>query len=312
MKRKIKYKNIFILVGIIAFIIFSICFIKRKIYENSYEYKFLTIGYQKEDVEFLLTLEDDKLDYLLTLEYNDKIIPLFKEEYFMYKNLDRYLNYDNKKNYSYKDIVAIINTNADQDWYSDDYIKETNIEKGYAMLVNKFNYLPDNYDPNIVNIKNWYAYGDQKIDEEVLDNYLDMYNAAKEEGLSLIVNSSYRSYQEQKDIYDEFKDVYGSKYAEEYAARPNYSEHQTGFALDLFTEKYATTDTFDQSEEFAWLIKNSYKYGFILRYPKDKEYITGYNYESWHFRYLGKELAKKVYDSNLTYDEYYAYYIEGV
>ena len=69
--------------------------------------------------------------------------------------------------------------------------------------------------------------------------------------------------------------------------------------------------TFDNTSERVWLRENAYKYGFILRYPKDKKNITGYNYESWHYRYLGKELAEKVHESNLTYDEYYAYYMEN-
>ena len=112
-----------------------------------------------------------------------------------------------------------------------------------------------------------------------------------------------------KKIYDEYKDLKGEEYADEYAARPDYSEHQSGLALDIITYG-ASGETFDTTDAFKWLQKNAHKYGFILRYPKDKEDITGYAYESWHYRYLGKDLATKVKKSGLTYDEYYAYYLD--
>ena len=94
------------------------------------------------------------------------------------------------------------------------------------------------------------------------------------------------------------------------AALPGYSEHQTGLAFDVMTST-STTETFENTKEYEWLKNNAYKYGFILRYPKDKEDITGYAYESWHYRYVGKEIAKKIKEENITYDEYYAYYIEN-
>ena len=73
----------------------------------------------------------------------------------------------------------------------------------------------------------------------------------------------------------------------------------------------STGKTFENFDEFKWLEKNAYKYGFILRYPKDKEYLTGYEYESWHFRYVGKNAAKYIHENKITFDEYYAYFIEG-
>ena len=91
--------------------------------------------------------------------------------------------------------------------------------------------------------------------------------------------------------------------------RAGYSEHQTGLALDIVTYG-ASMDTFENTDEFKWLSDNAYKYGFILRYPKGKEKLTGYSYESWHYRYVGKDVAKKIHDLDITYDEYYAYYIE--
>ena len=136
-----------------------------------------------------------------------------------------------------------------------------------------------------------------------------MFNAAKESGLKIIANSSYRSYADQEKLYNDSVDNEGKDYADTYAARPGYSEHQTGLAIDIYVKGYDKTN-FAQSPEAKWLVTNAYLYGFILRYPEGKEYLTGYSYEPWHYRYLGEALAKKVYDSGLTYDEYYAYYLD--
>ena len=140
-----------------------------------------------------------------------------------------------------------------------------------------------------------------KLIEEIYDAFIEMADDAEEEDLKLVINEAYRSYEDQKEIYDASGD--------KIAAKPGHSEHNASLAIDIITPEYDDED-FDKSKEYAWLLKNSYKYGFILRYPKDKENITGYDYEPWHFRYLGKDLATKVFKSGLTYDEYYAYYIE--
>ena len=135
-----------------------------------------------------------------------------------------------------------------------------------------------------------------------------MFNAAKESNLKIVISSGYRSYNEQKETYDSYVERYGAKKADTLAARPGYSEHETGLALDITTGG-ATKDTFDTTDEFKWLQENSYKFGFILRYPKGKEKITGFDYEPWHYRYVGLDLAEKIYKEGITFDEYYAYYL---
>ena len=97
-----------------------------------------------------------------------------------------------------------------------------------------------------------------------------MFTAAKEEDLTLIINSSYRSYEEQEEIYNDFKNTYGEKYADARAAKPGFSEHQTGMSIDIQTYG-SSASTFEEFDEFKWLQKNAHKYGFILRYPKDKD-----------------------------------------
>jgi LAS superfamily LD-carboxypeptidase LdcB len=136
-----------------------------------------------------------------------------------------------------------------------------------------------------------------------------MRNVAKnEKGYNIVISSSYREYADQKELYDRRKKDKGEKEADKFAARPGHSEHQLGLAIDL--DLYGKTyEKFEDTEEYAWLLENCYKYGFILRYPKDKEDITGYSFESWHYRYVGKEVAKYIHENNITFDEYYEYYL---
>ena len=312
-KVKIRYDRIIILVLIICLIVFLILGIKHIMYTHTYEYKLLNKGYDKDTIKYFETLENDKKDYILSIDYNENLINILKEKYFMWKNIDKYISYYNEnKDKTMEDVIAIVNVKANYDWYDSNIVKETDTSLNEALLVNKFNYLPNNYSDNldIVDIKNWYAFGERKIIKTVYEKYIEMYNDAKKEGLNLVISSAYRTNSEQERLYNERKDTKGLEYADNYAARPLYSEHETGLALDIFTPEYPTIESFENSNEYKWLIENSYKYGFVLRYPKDKEYLTGYKYESWHFRYLGVDLATKVYESELTYDEYYAYYIE--
>ena len=142
-----------------------------------------------------------------------------------------------------------------------------------------------------------YAPGWDPVASEALNV---MFAAAKEEGLSLWVCSGYRSYIDQKIIYNGYVARDGKEAADRYSARPGLSELQTGLAFDINN----TYSSFADTAEGKWLAENCYKYGFIIRYPKDKEHITGYMYEPWHVRYLGTEKAKEVYDSGLCLEEF--------
>lgn len=258
------------------------------------------VGYSKEDAKKIVeVLSEDDVNKVLNMEYKEKLVPIITHKYFIPYNLDTYLSFE-KDNLD--DLIAMVNVKANKDWYDKDTVRETDLEKGNNMLVNKFNYLKEDYDPGeMSDISTWYAYDGHSTKTEVYNQYKKMWNAANDDGLTLIVNSSFRTYAKQEEEYDNSSD--------DYAARPGYSEHQTGLALDIVTYDTMGND-FENKPEFKWLQENDYKYGFILRYPKGKEYLTGYAYESWHYRYLGVDLATKVHDSGLTYDEYYAYYCE--
>lgn len=311
-KRRVKKGPIIAAIILIVVIILIIVGINLYRHYTSDEYKLEKAGYSEKEIKQILKFDKKYIDYAIENKYEDDFIPLVKEKYFIWKNYDRYIKYINdvygNKKVDYDLVVSIVNVGADNKPYTN--TKKTNMDMGYAILVNKYNSLPNKYAPDdVVEMSDWYAYPGNSIRKDVYDAFKDMSADAKEDGITLVVNSSYRTYEVQKEIYDDYEDSRGKDYADKYAARPDFSEHQTGLSLDIFTPG-ANMTNFEDTEAFTWLNKNCYKYGFILRYPKGKENITGYNYEAWHYRYVGKELAKKVYDSGLTFDEYYAYYLD--
>ncbi len=310
-KRKIKksiIKKFVILVLLILITIGIKITIDITKYHKTNEYKLKKIGYTTEEIKTIISDSDENIKYILENEYNQTIVDFMNQKYYLQKNLEKYINY--KKQHEEKhieEIVRTINVNRENDYYTN--IKDTNIEKKELMLVNKYNKLSETYEPtNIITIPAKYAYSGNKTSEEALEYYKKMYDAAKNDGINLVISSAYRSYQEQQETYDEYEKIKKDK-IDTYAARPGHSEHQTGLAFDILTLGVRTTE-FDKTKEFNWLKENSYKYGFILRYPEGKEDITGYDYESWHYRYVGENAAKIIHDEEITFDEYYAYYIE--
>jgi D-alanyl-D-alanine carboxypeptidase len=133
-----------------------------------------------------------------------------------------------------------------------------------------------------------------------------MLTDAQAAGLDLTMNSGFRSFEDQQFYFNNYVKNSGREAALKFSALPGFSEHQTGLGIDInySDRKCYLEECFGQSAAGIWLAGNSYKYGFILRYPKGKEDVTGYQYEPWHFRYLGKALAKDVKDSGLSYEEY--------
>lgn len=311
-RRKLKKGPIIAFICVPFIIILSIFLYNLYRYHNSLEYKLGKIGYSENEILKISKFDDKYIDYALNNKYDKYFIPLASQKYFLLKNYKKYVSFikkeykDKKLDYSF--VITKVNTKSQYEPYT--HTLETNMDLGFGIIVNKYYSLPDKYAPDdVVSMSNQYAYPDNSIRSEVYEAFKEMSKAAKGDSISLIVNSSYRDYESQKEIYEDYKDKNGTEYADKYAARPNFSEHQTGLSLDIFSPGYGMK-TFENSEAFRWLSENSYKYGFILRYPKDKEDITGYSYESWHYRYLGKDLATKVFESSLTFDEYYAYYLD--
>lgn len=182
------------------------------------------------------------------------------------------------------------------------------------MLVNKEHGLDEDFVPPdmiVPKVKFVYQTAEIKQMQRVAAESLEkMFEAAKQDGLPLAGVSGYRSYQTQKILYGNYVKRDGQAAADRYSAKPGHSEHMTGLTMDIsgYSGKCAATECFHETKEAQWLADNAHKYGFILRYPKGKEEITGYKYESWHYRYVGEPLAKFIHDKQITLEEYYQTY----
>ena len=311
-KRKVKKKLKIILFVLVVIFIGIFITVKTIEYHNTYGYKLGELGYSKEEIITIKELKDNQIDEILKKDYDSKIITFIKQDYFIFDNLDEYISYikDNSDLKPSK-VVVLVNVKTNHDHYDEEVISATDTSKGILMLVNKYHYLTKEYAPDdIVEISNYYSYADNSIKEEVYEAYVKMWKAAKKEDLTLIVTSSYRDYETQDYLWNSRADASSEENADSSTARAGYSEHQSGLALDIVTYNVTFND-FEATDEFKWLSENAYIYGFILRYPKDKTEITGYDYESWHYRYVGVETATKINKLGITFDEYYAYYIDN-
>lgn len=180
-------------------------------------------------------------------------------------------------------------------------------------LVNKQYALPIHYEPkDLIRPKVRFSFGDKKLEKSYLRKEAahaleDMFKQAKRSGIELIAVSGYRSYGRQKELYAAEVSKVGQKQAVQVVAVPGNSEHQTGLSMDISSEsiKNYLKEEFKDTNEGKWLEENSYRFGFILRYPDGKDDITGYKFEPWHFRYVGKKAAKLIYENNWTLEEYF-------
>lgn len=177
------------------------------------------------------------------------------------------------------------------------------------ILVNPWNFTPEDYDPEIVLINDW-----QKSSSVCRDALLEMLEACKKAGLQPFIASAYRTHGDQQWLFNNkiqrlMAEGYGEAEARKLAATvvavPGTSEHELGLAFDLVDDSYKGLDSGQEATPVQkWLMEHSWEYGFILRYPNNKSEVTGIIYEPWHYRYLGKTLAKEVYDSGLCLEEY--------
>lgn len=183
----------------------------------------------------------------------------------------------------------------------------------YDMVVNKSRNLPSDYIPkDLVKLDDVpTALKNPEINQlrkAAYDALKELFAKAKEEkSFVLYARSGYRSYNTQESLYGAYAESKGQAAADKFSARPGQSEHQSGLAIDITCEamNYQLDDTFFNTEEGKWVAENAHRFGFIIRYPKGKEEITGYQYEPWHLRYVGNILAKEVYESGLTLEEYF-------
>lgn len=311
-KKKLNVKKLGVFVGIVVIILIVVIIGIKSLIEESnlrktIEYKLGEVGYSDNEIEYIKTLKEDEINTLLNHKYNVNITKLMKEKYFIFANLDKYLDYVNENNGNLTDAVAKVNTKASLGWYKS--ITDTDTSKGELMLVNKFYKLSETYVPSdLVDVSLSYAYSGKQVSKVMYDSLTNMLDAAKESGYNLVVSQGYRSYADQEEAYNDIEASSGVDYADEVAARPGHSEYQTGLSV-VVKPLYTEGSDMEDSPEHTWIIENAHKYGFILRYPKDKESITGFSYDAWRLRYVGSNAARIIHNENITFDEYYEYYI---
>ncbi len=275
----------------------------KEISSDEYIYKedLLHLGYDLKDIEVIENKISniDVKEYFLKEKYNN-VTSYINALYFIPKNIDRYVNYYNKnKNMSYDNVILNVNMNLDYEFYTNintlhDYLDVTT-------LVNKYNKLPDNYEiDDLVTLDKEYSSRGEKIREIAYKDLKVMFDKAREDGINLNVISGYRTSEKQNTLFNNSVKKNGIEHALMYSAKMGHSEHQLGLAIDINT----TQESFKNTNEYKWLKNNSYKYGFIERYKENKENITGFAYEPWHYRYIGIDNATKVFTENITYEEY--------
>ncbi len=263
---------------------------------------------EKTDDYFLFlqgtNFSSEEIDYIYNNINYDDLLP-----YLDYQTFNPYLFYEYEKvrienNFTYLKALNTINNPH----YYDFYLSPQNVifKDSYLMLVNKCFYLDSSFIPNdLVCLKdtniNYIKREDEIMqgDKTMLAHFDSLIKDAKKEGYDLWVFSCYRSFEKQLYLYYEVNNQ-----NDKTVARAGFSEHQTGLSIDVSTKQYGLTNYFKESDEYKWLIENAHKYGFILRYPEGKENITGYSYESWHFRFVGVEYATIIYNQGITLEEY--------
>lgn len=204
-------------------------------------------------------------------------------------------------------LLILIFFTKDIDFFYQD-IHDIKNPNSLEVLVNKLNRLDPLYiPPDLEPISLEYANEDKYLRKEAKEQFEKLSHDAKEKGYQIIAVSAYRDYHYQDQLFESYVKEKGEEYALKCSARPGHSEHQTGLSLDVMGSNN-DYDEFEKSNEFDWMFHNAHKYGFILRYPKGKEYITGFKYEPWHYRYVGRDLASLLYTQNISLEEYYHQY----
>lgn len=226
-------------------------------------------------------------------------VSTFKEE-----NYDRYVNYKTENpDLTYEEVVMNVNVYIDYAFY------ENNIEAIHKntplILVNKYYYIDETYVPdNLVEVPRTYASGGGiYADKEATDKFGEMCSDASSLGLTIKTISAYRSYSYQRALYNGYLKNDSVSSVDTYSARAGHSEHQTGYAFDVYNTRIDYT-SFGDTNEFVWVKDNAHRYGFIIRYTTSNSYITGYKNEPWHLRYVGVDAATYIYENNITLEEY--------
>lgn len=268
-----------------------------------------TLEYSNEEVKSIFKeLKSNEIDYLVGLTTKiENVTSYFKEDYFIQSQLEKYALFkEEHPTYDYAKVVTYINAGRDSNFYTS--VVSADTSKNELILVNKYHKLSKNFVPQLATINSAYTTRTLQATPVAKAAFEKMCSDAKALGLTIKALSVYRSYDSQYAIYwsqADPNDPASIVARDQYSARAGHSEHQTGLAFDV----QGLTSSVSASDEYKWYKDSAYKYGFILRYEKGKEDITGYSFEPWHLRYVGLEAAKYIYEHKITFDEYYAYFV---
>ena len=276
------------------------------VYSHSDECRIYRLGYSIDEARSLIAaLSQQQIDSLIARQEHDTIATaLLNERYFIAGNFEYYLALHKvDTTATLPDIIAVVNTGDFPD--KKDKAAHCDTTKGYLMLVNGLHYLDKHYKPDsLVKFTRDYCYENQRAVGPAVEAFVAMQHECKRQtGAHLMVNSAYRSYEDQMGTY--------KRNDKRYVALPGNSEHQTGLAIDATSLQHPEKWSFGKSEEGVWTREHCHEYGFIVRYPEKQAKLLGYSYEPWHLRYVGKEVARRIHDEGITFDEYYAYYIDN-
>lgn len=249
---------------------------------------------------------DEKIKGTVSSEKKpDKYASIFYANQDKYERYDRYAKLHSEM--EPEEVVWRVNANLDQTFYDKDYVEYADTNTDEPLLINKYNRVSDDFKPKkLVKIEGDYvatpataeAYKELKADLEKLD-------------MKIYIVSSYRDVAYQNNLYNYYLKSDSKQEVDTYSARPGYSEHHTGRALDI-SQVYNNLDAFEGSDEARWVYENAYKYGFIVRYKEEQMDVTGYIFEPWHITYVGKEISMKMHDENIaTLEEYVAKYMNN-
>ena len=269
--------------------------------------KMIQIGYSNSDINIIFAHGNDAaVENFLKRDKVRYLEEFFSIDYAKLDYYDRYTQYSDDTGEDEDVTVLFVNLDLDKE----DYVDSTLVSSfSPDMLVNKHRHLSEKFAPyDLVDIDSKYASEDGLQSSKIAYNaYKKMSDAAEKEGYGIVINSAYRSYQDQVDLSNFYLNAYGQSYVDKYIAKPGYSEHQTGLAYDIGSR---SVNVFGNSKEYEWMQENAYKYGFIRRFTTKYEYLTGFRNEPWHYRYVGEDIATYIHEHDMTLEEYWVMFLD--
>ena len=264
---------------------------------------FLEKQYTPDEINSIYTnFNRNNIEKLLNTDYLN-LSEFFGIPNFDVDNYERYINWNLDDNLDLATIVTFVNIGLDRDFYT--FYTEVQDLTSYTILVNKFNRLPKDFEPDdLVSLSFNPEY---KLRRTAAQHFEALVNIAKLSGHHIAPYSAYRSYERQAYLYHNYVLHDGPDIADIYSARPGFSEHQTGLAVDITTAQNVNELT---TRDFNWIKRHAHRFGFIIRYPENKKHITGYMHEPWHLRFVGIDVATDFITKNLTFDEYWDLYLK--